>query len=261
VEGDAIRLAQIVANLVNNAAKYTDEGGRIEVAIDREPAEPAHAVLSVRDNGRGLSADAIANLFQLFYQADANLDRAEGGLGVGLALVRSLVQMHGGTVEAHSAGRGQGSEFVVRLPCAPDAAPAATPPDGPHATSVSGLKVLVVDDNVDAARSLSKILEILGNRTLLAHHGQEAIDVALRERPDIVFLDIGLPGRNGYQVCQALRAAGLTGQLIAAVTGYGQDNDRQLAAEAGFDLHLVKPVSLQTIQQLLAAHAAKTGAP
>jgi CheY-like chemotaxis protein len=164
--------------------------------------------------------------------------------------------LHGGTVEAHSAGRGQGSEFIARLPLAarPETTPSA--PDRPREkTSGQRLGILVVDDNVDAARTMAKMLEILGHETFLAHDGQEALDNALRHQPDIVFLDIGLPRGNGYQVCESLRRAGLTSQLIVAVTGYGRENDRQLSADAGFDVHLVKPVSLSTIQDLLATRA------
>jgi signal transduction histidine kinase len=253
VKGDSTRLAQVVSNLVNNAAKYTDKGGRVEVTVEKEAGDREHAVLRVRDNGRGLDAEAIANLFELFYQADVNLDRSDGGLGVGLALVRSLVQMHGGTVEARSAGRGQGSDFLVRLPCACDKV-AAAGSDAPLAadSGAPAKRVLVVDDNVDAARSLAKMVELLGHRAIVAHEGRTAVEVALRERPDALLLDIGLPQMNGYEVCQSLRAAGLTGSLIVAVTGYGQDSDRQLAADSGFDLHLVKPVNLRSIKELLA---------
>jgi signal transduction histidine kinase len=258
VEGDRTRLAQVVANLVNNAAKYTDQGGRIEVSVESEAGDREYVVLRVRDNGRGMDAEAIGNLFELFYQADVNLDRSDGGLGVGLALVRSLVQMHGGTVEAHSAGRGRGSEFTVRLPCASETLDAEGPAAPiPEKTPARGMRVLVVDDNVDAAKSLAKMVEFVGHEALVAHAGREAVEVATRERPDVLLLDIGLPQLNGYEVCQSLRASGLTETLIVAVTGYGQDSDRQLAADAGFDMHLVKPVSLRAIQELLTKHAAK----
>jgi signal transduction histidine kinase len=258
VEGDRTRLAQVIANLINNAAKYTDVNGRIDVALERDPAA-GRALIRVRDNGRGLAPEAIGRLFELFYQANVNLDRSDGGLGVGLALVRSLVELHGGTVEAHSAGSGQGSEFTVRVPCAPEvtaartAEPAATCP-------MAGLRILVVDDNYDAAQTLAMLLSLLGHQTLMAHDGKTAVDVALRERPDVVLLDIGLPGLNGYQVCRNLRGHGLTHELIVAITGYSQTADRQQADEAGFDGHLVKPVSLPTIEQLLARRAARLAA-
>jgi signal transduction histidine kinase len=259
VEGDFTRLAQVVANLINNAAKYTDVGGRVWVTVESTTDSARQAVIRVRDNGRGLDAKGIANLFELFFQVDTNLDRSDGGLGVGLALVRSLVEMHGGTVEATSPGRGLGSEFIVRLPrvdhmlCA-----VATAVPAPVSENVDAerLRILVVDDNCDAARSLSMMLQILGHQVFTAHEGRRAVDIALSEHPDVVLLDIGLPGLNGYEVCRSLRRSGMTGQLIAAITGYGQENDRQLAMEAGFDLHLVKPVGFPTVQQLLARHVA-----
>ncbi|HEY3966263.1 MAG TPA: response regulator [Planctomycetaceae bacterium] len=255
VDGDLTRLAQVVANLINNAAKYTDAGGHIWVTVDGDGDDARNVAIRVRDDGRGLDAEAIANLFQLFYQVDIDLDRADGGLGVGLALVRSLVEMHGGTVAATSAGRGQGSEFTVRLPRTAQAARVAAPAAENKATS--SLRILVVDDNFDAARSLAMMLRILGHVACLAHDGHSAVEAALREPLDVVLLDIGLPGMNGYEVCRSLRRHGMTRELIVAVTGYGQESDRQLALEAGFDLHLVKPVGLPAIQQLLADHAAK----
>src|SRR5262245_19434237 len=253
VEGDLTRLAQVVANLVNNAAKFTDEGGAIQVALETDNGSPASAVVRVRDNGRGMDSSAIASLFELFYQADASLERTDGGLGVGQALVRSLVEMHGGTVEATSPGRSAGSEFIVRLPCAVQPLSETMPTvPAPDKAATSGLRVLVVDDNRDAARTMAKMLQILGHRTLLAHDGHGAVEVAVRERPDAVLLDIGLPGLNGFEVCRSLRREGLTRELIVAITGYGQENDRQLATEAGFDFHFVKPVSFQKVQELLA---------
>src|SRR4029077_12382838 len=202
-----------------------------------------------------------SNLFELFYQVDVNLDRSDGGLGVGLALVRSLVQMHGGTVEGHSSGRGQGSEFIVRLPCVEPTA-VAQPVAAPilAKTAAVRLRILVVDDNVDAARSLAKLLQILGHDTQMAHDGPAAVEAGLRERPDVVLLDIGLPQMNGYQVCQSFRRNGLADALIVAITGYGQDTDRQLSHEAGFDAHLVKPVALGTVQELLATRGEKRSA-
>jgi CheY-like chemotaxis protein len=214
-----------------------------------------------------LDAEALARLFELFYQVDIDLDRSDGGLGVGLALVRSLVELHGGTATATSPGRGLGSEFVVRLPRATPprltaaGAPARDMPvalDKPVAkTTAPSLRILVVDDNADAARSLAMMLKIQGHQVSMAHEGRGAVEAALRERPEVVLLDIGLPGLNGYEVCRALREHGLTRELIAAITGYGQESDRQLALEAGFDAHLVKPVQFPTLQQLLAHHAAK----
>ncbi len=259
VEGDRTRLTQVFANLINNAAKYTDEGGRISITLSGEEGAAKRAVVRVRDNGRGLDADAIGKLFDLFYQANVNLDRSDGGLGVGLALVRSLVEMHGGMVEARSAGLGKGSEFIARLPIAGDPAPrrANKTPAVLESSSVP-LRILVVDDNVDAARSLAMMLKILGHQVLLSHDGPEALATALREKPDVILLDIGLPGMNGYEVCRSLRQQGMTAQLIVAITGYSQDKDRQVAAEAGFDKYLVKPVTLPDIERLLPQRAAKS---
>jgi signal transduction histidine kinase len=250
VEGDFTRLTQVIANLLNNAAKYTDEGGKVWLTLEKAADR---AVFRVRDNGRGLDAEALKGLFNLFYQADRNLDRAGGGLGLGLSLVRSLVQMHGGTVEAFSAGRGKGSEFVVCLPClpTPPPAPGVAVPD-PQAPAGRSVRVLVVDDNHDSARSMAVLLELDGHDVVLAHDGKDAVEVALRERPDLVLLDIGLPGLNGYQACQAMRAGGLKDTLIVAMTGYGQDEDRRRSQQAGFDAHHVKPMELDAIRALLA---------
>jgi CheY-like chemotaxis protein len=198
----------------------------------------------------------LKNLFDLFYQADRTLDRSDGGLGIGLSLVKSLVQMHGGTVEGHSAGRGQGSEFVVSLPCLPTPMPEARLPSPESPASASrGLRALVVDDSHDSAESMALLLRLDGHEVLTAHDGPTAVDVSLRERPDFVLLDIGLPGLNGYQACQAMRAGGLKAALIVAMTGYGQDEDRRRSHQAGFDAHLVKPVALQAVRALLAQRA------
>lgn len=258
VEGDRTRLTQVMANLINNAAKYTEERGRISVTLETDEGASPNAVIRVRDNGLGLESHAIGNLFNLFYQADVNLARSDGGLGVGLAVVRSLVEMHGGTVEAHSSGLGQGSEFVIRLPCVQNSDVAHTTVSPPlMETSVAPLRILVVDDNVDAARSLGMILKLLGHDVLTAHDGRDAVDVALREKPEVLLLDIGLPGLNGYEVCRSLRRDGLASAMIVAITGYGQEADRELAHDAGFDFHLVKPVALDTIQELLARGVAR----
>ena len=249
VEGDIARLTQVISNLLDNAAKYTDEGGKVWLSLEKESDK---AVLRVRDTGRGLDPETMKDVFDLFYQADRNLDRADGGLGIGLSLVKSLVQMHGGTVEARSAGRGKGSEFVVRLPCLP-----STPPEKPvdsfepPATPGRRVRILVVDDNRDSAVSMALLLQLEGHEVLTAHDGNTALEISLRERPDFVLLDIGLPGLNGYQACQAMRAGGLKDALIVAMTGYGQEEDRRRSQEAGFNAHQVKPVDLQAIRDLL----------
>ena len=257
VEGDFTRLAQVVLNLLNNAAKYTEPRGKILLTVLKEHDL---AVIRVRDNGRGIDSVALKSLFDLFYQADRNLDRSDGGLGIGLSLVKSLVQMHGGTVEAHSAGRGKGSEFVVSLPCIADIE-AKPPTETIVAPAKAGraVRILVVDDNLDSANSMALLLRLEGHEVLTAHDGKQAVEISLRERPDVVLLDIGLPELNGYQVCEAMRAAGLTETLIVAMTGYGQKEDRRLSMEAGFDDFQVKPVDLRAIRELLAEGRARRG--
>lgn len=261
VEGDFIRLAQVAHNLLSNAAKYTDKGGRIGLTLERTgDHEGAEAVLRVRDSGVGLDPTTIGSVFDLFYQVDRDLDRSEGGMGIGLSLVKSLVELHGGRVEAHSKGVGQGSEFVVRLPCLSGAPKAlrAVPPERPAAPAkaAGSLRILVVDDNFDAAETMAMLVELDGHEARTAHDGKEAVAIALAQRPDVVLLDIGLPGMNGYEACKAMREGGLTRALIVATTGYGQDEDRRRSREAGFDAHQVKPVELATIQELVRRHAA-----
>ena len=258
VDGDLTRLAQVANNLLNNAVKFTDRGGRIDLTVERNGAgEGAEAVLRVRDSGIGLDPSAIGSVFDLFYQVDRDLDRSEGGIGVGLSLVKSLVELHGGRVEAHSQGPGQGSEFVVRLPSLPEA-PSGLLPEPPTAPAKASrrLRVLVVDDNFDAAETMAMLIELDGHETQIAHDGIEAVAVALAVRPDVVLLDIGLPRLNGYEACRAMRKGGLADALIIATTGYGQDEDRRQSREAGFDSHQLKPLSLPTIQELVRRHVA-----
>lgn len=259
VEADFTRMAQVVNNLLDNAAKYTGEGGNIWLTAEKASGGdhgPIEAVIRVRDNGRGIDSSALRRLFDLFFQVDHNLDGGSvGGLGVGLALVKRLAEMHGGRVEAYSAGRGAGSEFVVRLPLAAEG-PSPGLTDAPSPTvsakkAAGGLRILVVDDNRDSADSLAMVLEAEGHEVLTAYDGKQAVQIALRERPAVVFLDIGMPFLNGYQACQAMREGGLTDSLIVAMTGYGQDEDRRRSQEARFDAHQVKPVDLRVIQTLL----------
>jgi PAS domain S-box-containing protein len=253
VLGDPTRLAQVVLNLLNNAAKYTEEGGKITLMIERTPRE---AVVRIRDNGLGIPRDMLPRIFDLFTQVDRTIDRAQGGLGIGLMLVRRLVQMHGGSVTVASEGPGKGSEFTVRLPLLDAAAPAgagrAEGTDG--AAAVRRQRILVVDDNRDSADSLSMLLRLAGHEVRTAYDGTAGLAAARRWRPDVVLLDIGLPGLDGYEVVRRLRQeAGLQQALVVAMTGYGKDEDRERSQEAGFDAHLVKPVDPEELAQLIAA--------
>jgi PAS domain S-box-containing protein len=252
VDGDAARLMQVVINLLTNAAKYTPEGGHVWVRLWREGGE---AVLSVRDDGVGMSAELVPRVFDVFVQGDRSLERAEGGLGIGLTLVERLLKLHGGTVEAHSAGAGEGSEFVVRLPVVEAAATRPSSPALPKGerTRSRRLRVLVVDDNHDSMESLAMLLGFWGHEVLTASHGTEAVDAAREQRPDVVLLDIGLPGIDGYEVARRMLAQdGTRKPALVAMTGYGQAEDRQRAREAGFALHLVKPVEPDALQRALA---------
>jgi PAS domain S-box-containing protein len=251
LDADPIRLAQVLSNLVDNAAKYTPPGGRIAIAAAREGE---WLVVRVRDNGIGVSPDALPRLFDMFYRADRSLEQQEGGLGIGLTLVRQLVELHGGSVEARSAGRGQGSEFTVRLPAEP-AEPAATsrPEPVPAAAGTSGLRVLVVDDNRRAADSLALLLRLDGHQVETAYDGLEALRVSERFTPQAVLLDIGMPELNGYDTARRMRERNGGGSmLLVALTGLGTPEDRQRATEAGFDTHLVKPVDVDELGRLLA---------
>jgi PAS domain S-box-containing protein len=249
VEGDPLRLEQVVTNLLTNAAKYTDSGGRIDLSAGREGAE---VVIRVRDTGIGISPEQISEMFELFAQGDRSLARSEGGLGIGLTLARSLAEMHGGSLTAKSEGRGKGSEFVVRLPTAPPAGghAEARPAVGtaPRRTS----RVLVIDDNVDMARGLAKLLKLLGHDVRVAHDGPSGLDAARDQRPEVILLDIGLPGMDGYHVAERLRREEFgKGVLLIAVTGYGQDEDRQRARAVGFDRYVTKPVDYPTLLALV----------
>jgi len=251
LEADAARLAQVVANLLNNAAKYTEERGHIWLTVEREGPE---AVVRVRDTGVGIPAEMLAQVFDLFTQVTHSLDRSQGGLGIGLTLVRSLVEMHGGGVRAHSGGPGQGSEFVVRLPLlAGRRAAGSGPGAGGRPIESSARRILVVDDNGDAADSLAMLLRLMGNDVRTAPDGPAALEAARAYRPDVVLLDLGLPGMSGYEVCRRLREGHFAnGPLVVALTGYGQDEDRRRTREAGFDRHLVKPVNPDELRGVLA---------
>jgi signal transduction histidine kinase len=246
---DPARLAQVFANLLNNAAKYTDVGGRI---VLRARVEGNELVVGVKDDGPGLTEDLREHAFELFMQGPQTRARARGGLGIGLTLVRRLVELHGGTVEALSEGPGKGTEFVVRLPLrVPPAADGAAPTaaivaEGPRR------RVLVVDDNVDAAEALAELLRDYGHEVVTAHGGPQALDNARLHQPEIVLLDIGMPEMDGYEVAKRIRGElGLRDALLIALTGYGEDRDRRLAREAGFNQHVTKPVDASKLEELL----------
>lgn len=250
VYADPARLEQVVVNLLNNAAKYTDEGGRAGVSVRQDKGQ---MVLAVWDTGVGIAPESLPRVFDLFMQAERSLDHSQDGLGIGLSLAQRLVELHGGTVEAHSEGLGAGSEFVVRLPLCPS--PAEPPPavPGPAGRSEAGWRILVVDDNVDAADSLAMLLRMSGHDVRTAYTGPAALEAGVAYLPHVVLLDIGLPGLNGYEVARRLRATPqLRGVRLVALTGYGTDTDRQLAHEAGCDRHLAKPVEFAAVQKVLA---------
>jgi PAS domain S-box-containing protein len=249
LDADLTRVAQVFSNLLNNAAKYTGQGGRISLAAELCGGE---VVVRVRDNGLGIPSEALTRIFEMFSQVDRNMERAQGGLGIGLTLVRRLVEMHGGMVGVHSEGPGRGSEFVVRLPILQTDEPT---PVSPHENlaATGKRRILIVDDNRDAATSLGMMLRLMGNETHTANDGLAAIEAAESFRPDLILLDIGLPKMNGYDACRVIRQQPWSnGMIIVALTGWGQEGDRLRSAQAGFDHHLVKPVELDTLAKLLA---------
>jgi PAS domain S-box-containing protein len=256
LEADPTRLEQVISNLLNNAAKYTMPGGHVWVTAGREEEE---AVVRVRDTGIGVPPDVLERVFEPFVQSDGSLARSDGGLGVGLTLVRSLVEMHGGRVEATSPGLGQGSEFVLRLPAQLPSEPALPAEPTPAAAS-RGLRVLVVEDNIDAAESLATLLRLWNHDVNVVHDGRMALEAAREQQPEVVLLDIGLPGLDGYQVARRLRdEIGLDHALLVAMTGYGQPEDRRRSQEAGIQYHFVKPVEPLVLRNLLAGSALPAG--
>ncbi len=254
VDGDATRLSQVVVNLLNNAVKYTPDGGRIELRL---ASRNGFAELKVRDSGIGIPASNLESVFDMFSQLEPALERAKGGLGIGLALVRGIVELHGGSIHAASAGAGLGSEFTVRLPLLAETprggetsrvAASGTRPAG----IIEGMRVLVVDDNIDAAEALAMALGMFGCETRMVHTAQSALAVAPGFGPDTVLLDIGLPDLNGYELARRLRALpGGAAMTLIAATGWGQDKDRQRALEAGCDHHLTKPIDVEGLRELL----------
>jgi PAS domain S-box-containing protein len=249
LHADAVRLTQVFSNLLNNSCKYTEPGGRISLTADRRGGE---VTVQVKDSGVGISPEKLRSVFEMFAQVDQTLERSQGGLGIGLTLVKRLVEMHGGSVEAASAGVGQGSEFTVRLPILAELPTAVPPPHMVEPPRITGRRILIVDDNVDAANSLAMLLKITGNETRTAFDGVSAIKVAESFRPDIILLDIGLPKINGYEVCRRIRGEPWGKDLmLVAMTGWGQEEDRRKTSEVGFDHHMVKPVAYAALVQLL----------
>jgi CheY-like chemotaxis protein len=251
LRADPTRLEQVLTNLLNNAARYTPEGGRIWLTAAQEGGE---AVVRIRDTGIGIPPEMLSRIFGLFSQVERTQERAGGGLGIGLCLVKSLTEMHGGTVEARSDGPGQGSEFVVRLPL-PTGITTEVISAAPEVSSSPerAARVLVVDDNVPAAESLVMLLRLWGHEATFAHEGHAALRAAEATPPDFALLDIGLPGMDGYALARALRSKYGPGRpVLVALTGWGQEKDRRRSEEAGFAHHLLKPVDLSILQKLLA---------
>jgi two-component system, sensor histidine kinase len=252
VQGDPVRLSQVFSNLLNNAAKYSEPEGSVRLTA---AASADRLEIVITDDGIGISAETLPIIFEMFTQGDGSVERTQSGLGVGLALTRRLIELHGGTVEARSPGLGKGSTFTVTLPLA--AAPAElnrdTAPD-PDAAAARSRRILLVDDNVDFATSLAMLLEGLGHVVRVAHNGGEGIEVAADLQPEIAFLDIGLPVMSGYELARRLRALPASKDtVLVALSGWGQEDDRRRSREAGFAAHLVKPVELHKIESILEA--------
>ncbi|HZU34709.1 MAG TPA: ATP-binding protein, partial [Gemmataceae bacterium] len=247
VEGDLTRLAQALSNLLINAAKYTDEGGRLNLSVETSGSEVA---LRVQDTGIGIPAHMLPHIFEMFTQVPGTIRRSGGGLGLGLTLVRQLVEMHGGRVEAHSKGPGCGSEFVIYLPLVRPASPPQAPEQ--RANHAPARHVLLVDDNQDAVETLAKLLRLDGHEVRTAYDGPTALGLARTRPPDVVLLDISLPGMDGFEVARRLRQdLGLKQALLVALTGYGHEEDRRRSRQAGFNVHLVKPVDVRALESLL----------
>jgi CheY-like chemotaxis protein/two-component sensor histidine kinase len=253
LEGDLTRLSQVFSNLLVNAAKYTDRGGHIRLKARREGSE---VVVSVRDTGIGIPADHLPRLFELFSQVNSTLERSQGGLGIGLSLVKGLVGLHSGSVQAKSDGPGRGSEFLVRLPVRVESRKQSQPEQAGSEQVGNGqspCRILVADDNPDSAQSLAMLLSVLGHEVRTAHDGLAALKAAEAFRPDVVLLDIGMPKLNGYDACRRIREQPWgKSVVIVALTGWGQDEDRRKAEQAGFDRHLTKPADLAQLRALLA---------
>jgi PAS domain S-box-containing protein len=249
LEADPVRLAQVFSNLLINSAKYTDPGGHIQLRAAQHGRE---VVVAVRDNGMGISGEMMPRLFTLFSQAPSAVGRSEGGLGVGLSLVRGLVSLHGGSVDALSDGPGQGSEFIVRIPVGAPSDSLHLEPAADVPVPGAGMKILVVDDRRDAADTCAILLELSGHNVQTAYTGQQALELAETFRPHVLLLDIGLPDFDGYQLARKIRGLSWGSQIVLiAVTGWGQEEDRNRAFEAGFDHHLTKPIAAETVESLI----------
>jgi len=249
LEGDPVRLTQVIANLLNNAAKYTDEGGEISLTVERDAKD---VTIAVRDTGTGIAASMLPHVFELFTQSERASGRAQGGLGIGLTLVKNLVELHGGCVEAHSEGPGKGSEFVVRLPRLGDEQLVSiTGPEQQPPATLAARRILVVDDNQDAAESLSMLLTMLGADVHVVHTGLDGLEAVAVYQPDVVLLDIGLPDIDGYEVARRIRQQHSADIRLIALTGWGQEEDRRRTRAAGFDHHLIKPADIRALEVLL----------
>ncbi len=258
VDADVTRLAQVISNLLNNAAKYTERGGQISLSAVRQRNL---AVVTVRDSGVGIPAHMLPRIFDMFTQVDRSIERSRGGLGIGLSIVKSLIELHGGSVEAKSAGHGMGSEFIIRLPVVLSLADEdRNEPDQATVAAKLRRRILVVDDNRDAAISLAIMLKLFGNETQTAYDGLEALELASTFRPDLVMLDIGMPKLNGYDTAIRIREQPWgKNMILVALTGWGQEEDKRRAFAAGFNFHMVKPIDLAALEKLLAGVQTSAG--
>jgi CheY-like chemotaxis protein len=258
VNGDPVRLSQVIANLLNNAAKYTDSGGQIGLAVQ---CKDGWVEMTVSDTGVGISTEMLPKVFDMFTQVPSSSGRAQGGLGIGLTLVKSLIEMHEGTIEARSAGVGHGSQFVIRLPLIVDGCPNGHPAPQQVPNSLANRRVLVVDDNRDAANSLASLLRLLGAEVLALHSGPEALDRIGQFDPTVVLLDLGMPGMDGYEVARRIRnQPRFDDLLLVALTGWAQEEDRLRSHLAGFNHHLSKPADVTVLESLLRSASTKNSA-
>jgi CheY-like chemotaxis protein len=251
LRADPVRLSQVLSNLLNNAAKYTEAGGHIRLAAKPQDGS---VEISVIDNGMGIPPETLPKIFQMFTQGDGSIERAQGGLGVGLALTKRLIELHGGRITARSEGPGRGATFVVQLPTIEGPAAAPAQPDHSPAAAKSGqaLRILLVDDNVDFVTSLALLLEESGHEVRVAHDAGAALEAAATLRPEVAFLDLGLPGVSGYELARRLRESSAAAEtVLVALSGWGQPQDRARSKSAGFSRHLVKPVEFEQILSVL----------